>query len=79
MGRDDVFKVDVKDSFSFFNTEKEHEQKVLEFFTDFKYNGRFVNVEVSTDRSWTLAETANAVKVRRNDRTQAINEEATDG
>lgn len=50
LGRDDVFKVDVKDSFSFFNTEKEHEQKVLEFFTDFKYNGRFVNVEVSEDR-----------------------------
>lgn len=50
LGRDDVFKVDVKDSFSFFNTEKEHEAKVLEFFTDFKHNGRFVNVEVSTDR-----------------------------
>ena len=50
LGRDDVFKVDVKDSFSFFNTEKENEQKVLDFFTDFKYNGRFVNVEVSQDR-----------------------------
>ena len=49
LGRDDVFKVDVKDSFSFFNTEKENEQKVLDFFTDFKYNGRFVNVEVSED------------------------------
>jgi len=47
LGRDDVFKVDVKDSFSFFNTEKENEKKVLDFFTDFKYNGRFVNVEVS--------------------------------
>ncbi|WP_372518338.1 DEAD/DEAH box helicase [Winogradskyella sp.] len=50
LGRDDVFKVDVKDSFSFFNTEKEHEEKVLAFFTDFKYNGRFVNVEVSENR-----------------------------
>ncbi len=50
LGRDDVFKVDVKDSFSFFNTEKETEEKVLAFFTDFKHNGRFVNVEVSTDR-----------------------------
>ena len=47
LGRDDVFKVDVKESFSFFNTEKENEKKVLDFFTDFKYNGRFVNVEVS--------------------------------
>lgn len=50
LGRDDVFKVDVKDSFSFFNTEKENEEKVLAFFTDFKHNGRFVNVEVSEDK-----------------------------
>nr|WP_321237382.1 DEAD/DEAH box helicase [uncultured Psychroserpens sp.] len=50
LGRDDVFKVDVKDSFSFFNTEKANEEKVLAFFTDFKHDGRFVNVEVSQDR-----------------------------
>ncbi|MCB0447457.1 MAG: DbpA RNA binding domain-containing protein, partial [Gelidibacter sp.] len=50
LGRDDVFKVDVKDSFSFFNTEKELQEKVLAFFQDFKHNGRFVNVEVSEDK-----------------------------
>ncbi|MFC7443866.1 MULTISPECIES: DEAD/DEAH box helicase [Mesoflavibacter] len=50
LGRDDVFKVDVKDSFSFFNTEKEHQDKVLEFFTDYKENGRFINVEITEDR-----------------------------
>jgi len=50
LGRDDVFKVDVKESFSFFNTEKEQQEKVLAFFTDFKHDGRFVNVEVSEDR-----------------------------
>ncbi|MDY2587785.1 DEAD/DEAH box helicase [Winogradskyella aquimaris] len=50
LGKDDVFKVDVKDSFSFFNTDKDHEKKVLDFFTDFKYNGRFVNVEVSENK-----------------------------
>ncbi|SDB24520.1 ATP-dependent RNA helicase DeaD [Flavobacteriaceae bacterium MAR_2010_188] len=49
-GRDDVFKVDVKDSFSFFNTEPEHSEKVLAFFTDFKQDGRFVNVEISEDK-----------------------------
>ena len=49
-GRDDVFKVDVKDSFSFFNTDKAMEKKVLDFFTDFKYNGRFVNVEVTENK-----------------------------
>ena len=50
LGRDDVFKVDVKDSFSFFNTEKAIQEKVLAFFTDFKHDGRFVNVEVSENR-----------------------------
>ncbi|WP_430468561.1 DEAD/DEAH box helicase [Winogradskyella ouciana] len=50
LGRDDVFKVDVKDSFSFFNTEKALQEKVLTFFTDYKHEGRFVNVEVSENR-----------------------------
>ena len=50
LGRDDVFKVDCKETFSFFNTEKEHQEKVLAFFTDYKQNGRFVNVEVTEDK-----------------------------
>jgi len=50
LGKDDVFKVDVKESFSFFNPEKALQEKVLAFFTDFKHNGRFVNVEVSEDK-----------------------------
>ncbi|MEM6514919.1 MAG: DEAD/DEAH box helicase [Bacteroidota bacterium] len=50
MGRDDIFKVDVMDSFSFFNTEKDQQERVLQFFTDFKHEGRFVNVEVSEDK-----------------------------
>jgi ATP-dependent RNA helicase DeaD len=47
LGKDDVFKVEVKDSFSFFNTDEKQVTKVLEFFQDFKYNGRYVNVEIS--------------------------------
>ena len=43
----DVYKVDVKDSFSFFNTEAIYLSKVIEFFNDFKLNGRFVNVELT--------------------------------
>ena len=50
LGRDDIFKVDVKESFSFFNTESELTPKILAFFTDFKHDGRFVNVEVSEDK-----------------------------
>ena len=50
LGQDDVFKVEAKDTFSFFNTEKELQEKILGFFTDFKYNGRFVNVEISENR-----------------------------
>jgi len=50
LGRDDVFKVDVKDSFSFFNTDAILQEKVLGFFNDFKHEGRFVNVEISEDK-----------------------------
>ena len=50
LGKDDIFKVDVKDSFSFFNTETTNMTKVLEFFTDFKVNGRFINVEITENR-----------------------------
>ncbi|TPV33761.1 DEAD/DEAH box helicase [Paucihalobacter ruber] len=50
LGRDDVFKVEVKETFSFFSTDAEHMPKVVEFFTDFKHNGRYVNVEISTDK-----------------------------
>ena len=50
LGKDDVFKVDCKESFSFFNTEAELTPKILAFFTDFKHDGRFVNVEISEDK-----------------------------
>ena len=49
LDRDDVFKVDCKENFSFFNTDEKHKEKIMEFFTDFKVDGRFVNVEVSTN------------------------------
>ena len=51
LNQDDVFKVDVKDSFSFFNTETVHMPKVLEFFTDFKQNGRYINVEITEKKN----------------------------
>ena len=35
------------ESFSFFNTPKSLQVKVLEKFTDFQLQGRFINVEVS--------------------------------
>ena len=47
LGQDDIFKVDVKESFSFFNTDAEVTEKILSTFTEFKVDGRFVNVEVS--------------------------------
>jgi len=47
LGQEDVYKVDTKDSFSFFNTETKHTDQILRFFTDFKLNGRFINVEIS--------------------------------
>jgi ATP-dependent RNA helicase DeaD len=48
-GREDVFKVDCKESFSFFNTDADKKEAILSFFQDFKLDGRFVNVEISNN------------------------------
>ncbi|MDT0607216.1 DEAD/DEAH box helicase [Croceitalea rosinachiae] len=47
LDKDDIYKVDTKDTFSFFNTEAKFTPLILETFSDFKVDGRFVNVEVS--------------------------------
>ncbi|QAA80376.1 DEAD/DEAH box helicase [Aequorivita sp. H23M31] len=49
LGRDDVYKVDVKDSFSFFNTDEKHQELVMGIFKDFKLEGRQINIEISQD------------------------------
>ena len=45
--KDDIFNVDTKDSFSFFNSDAQLTEFILQTFTDFKVDGRFINVEVS--------------------------------
>lgn len=47
LDKDDVYRVDTKDSFSFFNTDDTMTPLVLETFKDFQVNGRYINVEVS--------------------------------
>lgn len=47
LGRDDVFKVDVKEGFSFFNTDGEHTEKVMSILNGYDMNGRRINVEIS--------------------------------
>jgi ATP-dependent RNA helicase DeaD len=47
LGRDDVFKVDVKEGFSFFNTDPEHTDKVMEILNNVQLEGRRINVEIS--------------------------------
>src|SRR5210317_662692 len=49
LDKDDIFKVDVKESFSFFNSEANVEEAILSTFKDLKVDGRFVNVEVSNN------------------------------
>ena len=49
LGKDDIFKVDVKDSFAFFNSESHTQEAILNTFKDLKVDGRFVNVEVSNN------------------------------
>jgi len=47
LGRDDLFKVDVKEGFSFFNTDAEHSDKVMSVLNGYEHNGRRINVEIS--------------------------------
>jgi ATP-dependent RNA helicase DeaD len=47
LGRDDVYKVDVKEGFSFFNTDAEHLDKVMEILNNTQIEGRRINVEIS--------------------------------
>ncbi len=47
LGRDDVNRVEVKDSFSFFNVDSSKTKEILAIFEDFKLHGRHINVEVT--------------------------------
>jgi ATP-dependent RNA helicase DeaD len=47
LGRDDVFKVDVKEGFSFFNTDAEHSSRVMDVLNNATLEGRRINVEIS--------------------------------
>ncbi|HEX9981128.1 MAG TPA: DEAD/DEAH box helicase [Flavobacterium sp.] len=47
LGRDDVYKVDVKEGFSFFNTDSEHSERVLEVLNNMQLEGRRISVEIS--------------------------------
>jgi len=47
--KEDLYKVDVKESFSFFNTDSHITEKILATFSDLKVDGRFVNVEISNN------------------------------
>lgn len=47
LGRDDVFKVDVKEGFSFFNTDTAHSDRVMEVLNNIQMDGRKINVEIS--------------------------------
>ncbi|MEP6260677.1 MAG: DEAD/DEAH box helicase [Gillisia sp.] len=49
LGRDDVFRVDVKESFAFFNTNSDIADKVISTFENFQHQGRRISVEISQD------------------------------
>lgn len=50
LGKDDVFHVDTMDTFSFFNTDEAHSEKVLAALNGIEFNGRKVDIEISKDR-----------------------------
>ncbi|RZJ31334.1 MAG: DEAD/DEAH box helicase [Flavobacterium sp.] len=47
LGKEDVYKVDVKEGFSFFNTDAEYSDKVMEILNNVTLEGRRINVEIS--------------------------------
>jgi ATP-dependent RNA helicase DeaD len=51
LGSDAVFKVDVKEGFSFFNTDAEHADHVMETLNGSTLEGRRINVEISKNTS----------------------------
>lgn len=51
LGRDDIYKVDVKDGFSFFNTDPEHTETVMDILNQVRFEGRKINVEISKNES----------------------------
>lgn len=70
----DVFKVDVKDSFSFFNTDAIHMTKVIDCFSNFKMNGRFINVEITeNDKSLSNSKQKRKRNRPRNDKKRSFN------
>ena len=50
LGKDDVFHVDTMDTFSFFNTDEQHSEKVLAALKGVDFNGRTVDIEISKDK-----------------------------
>ena len=48
LGKDDIFHVDVKDGFSFFNTDSVFTPLVMETFRRFSLKGRPIHVEMSS-------------------------------
>jgi len=60
-----IYKVDCKDSFSFFNTDTEHKDTILALFEDFNLKGRSVHVEITKD---TRSGGGGGGKRKRNDR-----------
>lgn len=51
LGSDAVFKVDVKEGFSFFNTDAEHADHVMNTLNGMTLEGRRINVEISKNTS----------------------------
>jgi len=52
LGKDDVFKVDVKEGFSFFSTDAHLAERVTETLNNITLDGRRINVEISKEGSF---------------------------
>ena len=76
LDKEDIFKVDVKNTFSFFNTDADKTDEILAVFNDFKMVGRFINVEISQKSSKSLSKKDKTEKKRtKNDKSRSFKNE----
>ena len=68
LGKDGIYRVDCKDSFSFFNTDTKDKALIMSLFEDFKLGGRKINVEETTSNEGRNRKRSKGRNDRRGDR-----------
>ena len=63
--KEGIYRVECKESFSFFNTDTEHKELIFNVFNEFEIEGRKVNVEETTKRAGKRGDRSNGKRTNR--------------